>query len=203
MRRNDMSVRWLTFDAMALAVIAILTLIPFIGYVPIGPLSITIIHVPVLVFAYFGGAKRGWIYGAMFGILSLLRSLYPPHGVLDAYFVNPLVSVLPRIAFGLLAGIAFSFVRRIPTYFRSVKYAAIAVSAGILTLIHTCFVMGMLATCYLGSVEAAFENTFGALFLATMLTGALPECAVAVILTPILTLSLTTTFSRVMDITGL
>ena len=60
--RNE-KIRWLTFDAMALAIIALLTLVPFLGFIPVGPLSITILHVPVLIFAYFGGIKRGWLYG--------------------------------------------------------------------------------------------------------------------------------------------
>lgn len=191
-------VKWLTFDAMALALIMLLTLVPFLGYIPIGPLSITILHIPVLIFAYFGGLKRGWLYGLMFGVLSLIRCLYPPHGVLDAYFINPFISILPRVLFGFLAGAVFEFVRRIPDL--RIRSAVLIVAAGILTVIHTLMVMGMLAAFNLRDIELDNNNTpFLTLLGVTMLTGSLPECAAAMLVAPPVILSLQPVFDRLMN----
>lgn len=195
--RNE-KIRWLTFDAMALAIIAVLALVPYWGFIKLGPLSITILHVPVLIFAYFGGIKRGWLYGLMFGIMSLIRCTYPPYGDLDVYCINPLISVLPRVIFGFLAGLVFEYVKKIKN--KTGRYATVLGSSIVLTFVHTILFISMLALIYIHQIEAAYDSTFGILLVGTIVSGSLPECAVAAILTPLVTFALTPLFNNIFQV---
>ena len=73
-----------------------------IGYIPIGPTKATIIHIPVIVAAILEGPLVGAIVGLIFGLSSILNALLFPT-VTSYVFLNPLVSVVPRILVGLVA----------------------------------------------------------------------------------------------------
>lgn len=78
-----------------------------IGYIPIGPTKATIIHIPVIIAAIMEGPVAGAIVGLIFGISSILNAIFFPTPV--AYvFLNPLVSVVPRILIGITSYYAFT-----------------------------------------------------------------------------------------------
>lgn len=139
--RNE-KIRKITVDAMFLAIMTIMTFVPYIGFIPLGPISITLMHVIVLVGAAYGGTLRGMLYGFFFGILSLLKAAISPAGILDPYFVNPLVSVLPRMIFGLLAGITFDLLFKLKN--NTLKALLVPVSSFVLTMIHSVITLTML-----------------------------------------------------------
>ena len=86
-----------------LAFLGLLTAITFImiytplGTISIGPVSITIAHIPVLIATIMFGLKDGLIMGLIFGLTTVSKALISPMGILDPLFQNPLVSVLPRL----------------------------------------------------------------------------------------------------------
>lgn len=53
--------------AMFIAIIVLQTSIPLIGYIPIGPLSITIIPATVVIATILMGTRDGAIIGGVFG----------------------------------------------------------------------------------------------------------------------------------------
>ena len=72
----------IAFDAIIIAIILVMGLIPQVGYLFILPwLALTLLHIPVLVGASIGGAKRGALYGLVFGLTSMaqLRPRLRPH----------------------------------------------------------------------------------------------------------------------------
>lgn len=95
--------------AVLSAIIIMMTFVPYIGYISYGPgLSITLIHIPVMIGAIVLGPSAGAILGGVWGISCIIKALTAPPSPLDAaIFWNPLVSLISRILAGLLAGLAF------------------------------------------------------------------------------------------------
>lgn len=86
------------------AIILLLSLVPNLGFITVLPgVSITIVHIPVIIGVFILGLKGGFVLGLFFGIGSLLASLIYAKTAFDLAFIYPWVSVLPRILFGLLA----------------------------------------------------------------------------------------------------
>ncbi len=105
MKRNEMQA--LTLTTVFAAIILVMTFVPQVGFITIGTMALTLIHIPVLIGAFLLPKKYVVLLGFMFGIGSLIRAATTPTGVLDPAFVNPLVSVLPRMLFALAASYIF------------------------------------------------------------------------------------------------
>lgn len=177
--RNE-KIRKITVDAMFLAIMTIMTFLP-IGFIPLGAISITLMHVIVLVGAAYGGTLRGLLYGFFFGILSLLKAVISPAVILDPYFVNPLVSVLPRMIFGLLAGITFDLLFKLKS--NTAKALLMPISSFVLTMIHSVITLTMLGL----FVGPSYESngaivSYWAGMGATLSTSSLLEAALAFVM---------------------
>jgi uncharacterized membrane protein len=64
-------------------------------------------HVPVIIGAIIEGPVVGSIIGLLFGFFSLIQAALVPSSPLDAAFLNPLISILPRVFIGPLAWLAY------------------------------------------------------------------------------------------------
>lgn len=112
-----------------------------LGSTPIGliptpwGLNVTILHIPTILGALLLGPIGGVGIGAIFGISSMVRAISNPVG-LSVMFVNPLISILPRILFGLTAWLVFSGLERL----RVPKILAATIAAAAGTLLHTTYV---------------------------------------------------------------
>ncbi|NLK43375.1 MAG: ECF transporter S component [Tissierellia bacterium] len=73
-----------------------------IGFVPIGPTRATIMHIPVIIGAIMEGPIVGGFIGLIFGLFSIYQALTNPTPV-SFVFLNPLVSVIPRILIGIVS----------------------------------------------------------------------------------------------------
>ena len=129
--------------AVIIAIIAVMTFVPQVGYITIGPniISITTLHIAVLLFAWIFGWKAGVVAGLAFGFFSMLKAIVMPVTVGDPAFQNPLISVLPRVLFGLISGVAFDllrFVRR-----PSTRFWLNTLMVPVLTVFHTVIVLLM------------------------------------------------------------
>ena len=145
----------MTLDAIFIAIMIVVNFLQF-GFMQIYPsFSITILHVFVIIVALLGGYKRSLILGLTFGILSLVMSYINPVTVLDPLFLNPLVSVLPRILFGLISGLLASlFIHKVKDNKAHLTIYSAFVAA-ISTIIHTILVIGSI---YIFYNEAAVTN---------------------------------------------
>lgn len=179
--RNE-KIRKITVDAMFLAIMTIMTFVPYIGFIPLGAISITLMHVIVLVGAAYGGTLRGLLYGFFFGILSLLKAVISPAGILDPYFVNPLVSVLPRMIFGLLAGITFDLLFKLKS--NTAKALLMPISSFVLTMIHSVITLTMLGLFTGSSIEMDGQTIsyWAGIMGATLSTSSLLEAALAFVM---------------------
>ena len=113
-----------------------------IGFIPwINGAAITIIQIPVILCAMLCGWLPGMISGIIFGLFSLIVAATAPTGALDPFFVNPLISVLPRALMGLCAGWIFIGFSKIPKFPRAVNFA---ITGFLGSFLNTVFVMGAL-----------------------------------------------------------
>lgn len=139
------------------AIIIMMTFVPYIGYISYGPgLSITLIHIPVMIGAIVLGPSAGAILGGVWGISCIIKALTAPPSPLDAaIFWNPLVSLIPRILAGWLAGLAFvGLIRLFRKLSKKEKNSKLAqgisagISAAIGSVTNTVLVLSMIYLLY-------------------------------------------------------
>lgn len=183
------SISRMTEDSVIIAIIVIMGFVPQFGYISVVPgISLTLMHLPVLIGAYRGGWKRGLFYGIAFGVTSWLQALENGAG-LNAFFIYPWVSVLPRLLFGFCAGLSFSFLKKGNKLYQNGLF--IAAISFLLTLLHTGLVFGDLFLFYPNEMVSFFSSsstvgegvTIGVTLV--LLLGCLGEATLAALLTPI------------------
>lgn len=181
---KKMTTKELTLNAMLIAIIAIMAMIPQLGMISLAPgVTVTIMHIPVIVAGIVLGMKSALITGFAFGLSSLLVVLTRGGGPFDLLFLNPLVSILPRIIFGfVVAGLSVLLSKMMKGKLPFVLNATI--TAIISTVAHT-FVVVTAAYFAIGVNNPAFEGWptnfiayLGLFFAVNMLF----EIAVAVII---------------------
>ena len=113
-----------------------------LGFISLGATaSITILHIPVILICMLAGLPEGLFVGATFGILSLVQAAMSPTGALDPFFVNPLISVLPRMLIAVIAWGLWKALNLIP---HMPKTVAAGIDGFITTVCHTLLVLGSL-----------------------------------------------------------
>ena len=134
-----------TIRSILIAIIILQDFVPFLGNIPVGPLSITTMHVTVIIAAIVVGPVDGAIIGGVWGILTWVRAFVAPSSPLaPLVMVNPLVSVVPRIMIGLVAGYLYRWLARL-----SKQPRLAMILAGIAgSLANTGLVVGAIALFY-------------------------------------------------------
>ncbi|HOT61405.1 MAG TPA: ECF transporter S component [Treponemataceae bacterium] len=171
----------------ALGSLAIFLGITRLGFFPwISGATITILHIPAILGAVLEGPFVGAGIGAIFGVFSLLQANIAPVTPIDVAFRNPLVSVLPRVLFPLVAWGAYALIAR----WRKLPAAAFGAIVG--TIAHTALVLGMLiATAGSGALTggeppANVWPILGVIFVAN----GIPEAIAAAVLTVLVVVAL-------------
>ena len=85
---------------------AVLGMTP-LGFIPVGPTRATIMHIPVIIGAIVEGPIVGALVGLIFGLFSIIQALTNPTPV-SFVFLNPLVSVVPRVLIGITSYYVFA-----------------------------------------------------------------------------------------------
>lgn len=91
----------IAYLGVLIAVIVVLAAVPQIGFIQIPPLSLTIVHIPVIIGAIALKGNAGIILSLAFGIASWVVAS-TRGAATDLLFMNPLVSVVPRVLFGIV-----------------------------------------------------------------------------------------------------
>lgn len=98
--KKGFSVRKLAIIGVLGAISAVLGMTP-LGFIPVGPTRATIMHIPVIIGAIMEGPIVGAFVGLIFGLFSIFQAITAPT-VVSFAFLNPLVSVLPRVLIGIV-----------------------------------------------------------------------------------------------------
>lgn len=102
------------------AIIVVMASVPFLGYIPLGFMNATIIHVPVIIGAILLGPKYGAFLGLVFGVTSVIRATITPN--VTSFVFSPFVSIngfggngwslviaiVPRVLIGVVAYYVFA-----------------------------------------------------------------------------------------------
>ena len=83
------------------------------GFIPLPGAKATIMHIPVIIGSILGGPMVGMTIGLIFGVFSIMQNIMAPN-LLSFAFINPLVSVLPRVLIGLTSYYVYnlSFIKK-------------------------------------------------------------------------------------------
>ena len=154
MQNQSYTTRTLVVTAVLIAVSIVLAITlnmgPFIslGFVMLGPvIAVTIMHVPASIGGVLYGPVVGAIVGGAFGLFSLFLAAQQPAGSPNAIFVDPIISVIPRLFIGPVAWLVY---RALQSANEQVRLIAAAVAG---TLTNTILVVG--AIILLGYAPAA------------------------------------------------
>jgi len=177
------SAKRLTICGIMIAITLVMTYTP-IGMIPLGTVSATISHVPTIITSIVVGPIEGLIVGTAFGIITLFRAATSPSGVLDPLFVNPLISVLPRMLIGITAHYAYKGLSKLFKGRNDSISITIAGCVGSMT--NTVFVLGMLYLIYGKKIMEllAVQNlqAVQAIIIGTVTTSGIIEMVVSAII---------------------
>ncbi len=120
----------LVLSAMLGAIVIVLGVTP-LGFIPFGPMKLTILHIPVIIGAIYGGPAVGMTVGLIFGIMSIFQApgdiTFGPvwaTGEMKNYLLIGVTAIVPRVLIGLTAALTFKGAKRIP---RKIALGSLAV----------------------------------------------------------------------------
>jgi len=184
----------MTIDALFIALILLMSFVPNLGYITVAPgISLTLVHVPVLIGAALRGWKKGTVYGFVFGLSSWIAALMSGTGF-NIFFIYPWTAIPSRVLFGLLAGLVFDLARKFPKIYAKSIYLALV--SALLTMVHTGLVFFNLWIFYHADIEALFasanpiSNGVSWTFLGVILIGMAGEMTLAAFLVPSISFAL-------------
>lgn len=186
--QRRLNVRKMTVIGVLSAISIMMSMLPFIGYIPIGPTKATIMHIPVIIGAIIEGPVVGGAIGLIFGLTSLWNAMTQPT-ITSIFFLNPLVSILPRVLIGVVAYYVYQGIYKI-----SKKVYAAGFMAGLIgSLANTAGVLGMIyvlyADQYMERIGQAGADAGKWLFTLAATNG-VPEALVAALIVSAVSVSL-------------
>lgn len=175
--------RKLVAIGMMIAVTVILGYTP-LGIIMIPPISITTLHIPTIISGILLGPVAGLIVGVSMGFVTFLRAMTAA-SPFDALFINPLVSILPRMFIGLTTYIVYYLLKRFVFKKRSLLYVGICafVAAIIGTLTNTIGVLGMLYFLYAQEFIQTLGGTLKTVLFGTLTVNITVEMVTAAFIT--------------------
>ena len=184
---NNKKTKKLTLLALFIAIEAVMVMVPFLGFIPIGPLRATLLHVPVIIAAIVLGTKQGCLIGLVFGLSSLLMNTMQP--TVTSFVFSPFISgsvlsaviaIVPRVMIGFVSGSVYQLIKN--------KQQTIATAVAALT--NTVLVLGGIWALFGTSYAKAIgqdASKLGSYFLAVSSTQSLLEAFVGVVIVVIVT----------------
>ena len=128
------------------------------------------------------GPKVGGFVGFIFGCYSLWQNITAPN-ILSPLFINPIISVLPRVLFPILAYLVYLVLWKVP------QGPRIIVTAFMGTIFHTIMVMGLIFLLYADmfalKMNLSPDQVLGSILFLICYTWYSRGCFAAVIVTPV------------------
>lgn len=175
-KTKKLEVRKMAIIGVLAAISIMLSMTP-LGFIPLGPVNATIMHIPVIIGAVLEGPLVGITVGLIFGATSLFRALTMPT-ITSFALINPLVSILPRVLIGIVAYYVYKLTIKLT------KNACVSgwITGVIGSLVNTIGVLGMIYILYGARYAEALGKSASAaktLILTLIATNGIPEAIVA------------------------
>lgn len=183
MRNNN--VKRMTLFALFLAIELILFFTP-LGFIRIGFLSITLMHIPVIAASILLGIKEGMMLGLVFGLCSVFNATMAPSitsfvfspfvtiGGISGNWASLVVALVPRVLLGWIPGALYGIFTKKDMN----RSMAAALAAGIATACHTLLVLGFIILFFAAPYASAIGSSVALLYGimgTTILTNGVPE----------------------------
>lgn len=172
--------------SMLLAIEVVMSFTP-LGFLRIGLLSVTMLHIPVIICAMALGKKYGAALGFVMGFCSFYNATFSPTitsfcftpffsmGGVEGNWTSLLIAFIPRIALGYGAGAIYERLKS------NNGRTAAALSGLSGALINTIGVLGGIWLFFKEPYEAVLGNTIVALLMTTVGVNSIAEAVVGVI----------------------
>lgn len=195
MNQKKTDVRLLAQMALLVALELVLAFTP-LGYIPLGFMNATTMHIPVILGACLLGPKMGGVLGAVFGVTSVIRATVTPN--LTSFVFTPfysfspefsgnwtslIVAIVPRVLIGVIAGLVFQLVMRVS---HDKQAVALPVAGFIGSMVNTIGVMGLIYLLFGEQYAAAGGQSFDLLLkviMGVVCINGVPEALIAAVLT--------------------
>ena len=175
---NRFGTRQIAVVGMLSAVSIVLGLTGY-GFIPLPTAKATIMHIPVIIGAIVEGPVVGLMIGLIFGLFSIVQNLTSPT-LLSFAFINPLVSVLPRMLIALTSYYGCKL------FSRRKDALGVGIGAAVGSLTNTFGVLTMIYLLYAARYAAAKgidPSTAAKVIYGIALTNGVPEAIIAVVIT--------------------
>lgn len=182
--------RALVLAAILSALIIVMTVVPYTGYITVGVIEITTLHIVVALGACLLGWKYGALLGFVWGVTCLIRAFTNPLWIM---FTNPLISLVPRILVGLVGGLVFEAMKKT----RAPEFVDAIVAALAATVTNTVLVLGAIYA-FGGMFESYAQvfELFKAAFTYIISVNGLIELAAAGIIVPVVYKAILPAYNR-------
>ncbi|WP_429974667.1 ECF transporter S component [Enterococcus sp. DIV0840c] len=187
----------LVLTAFFLGILILLASVPFLGFIPLGPINATTMHIPVIIASIVLGPRIGGFLGGAFGIISMVRSTWiitplsfvfspfiPIYGSDQGSWKAILVALIPRILIGVVPYFVYKGCQKIWKNKQQSLSLLIAGVAGGLT--NTILVMNLIYFLFqqeYAEVVGKAGNAVYAAILGVIFAQGVPEAIVAGIAT--------------------
>lgn len=195
--RIDKKVMDMSLAGIFTAVIIAMSVVPFLGYIPLGFMNATIIHVPVIIGAVLLGPKYGAYLGLVFGLTSLVKAtltpnvtsfVFSPFITIGGYSGNlwsVVIAIVPRVMIGVVSYFVFKLVMKIAHGKKGGRTVALAIAGIAGSMTNTFLVMNgiylFFGESYMAASNKAVENIYNAI-LGIIVGFGIPEAIIAGIL---------------------
>ncbi len=197
--KRRVNVQWLTGTALMIALTLVLGSTP-LGRINLPFLTATTMHIPVIIATLVLGLGSGMLVGLTFGLHSLISNLTNA-SFFAPFFINPLVSVLPRVLFPIAVYLIAKGVGKLTEKFDKNHIIAYVAASGLGTAVHTTLVMGMIYLLYSDRIlemlttgaqvpDAIARGGVGMGIAIMGVTNGVPEAIVAVVIAPVIVIAL-------------
>ena len=205
-KKGRLTIQWMTGTALMIALELVLGSTP-LGRITMPFLTATTMHIPVIIATLVLGLESGVIVGLTFGLHSLISNLT---GVsfFAPFFINPLVSVLPRVLFPVAVFVIAAVIKRFTAKIDPHHIAAYVLASALGTALHTAMVMFMIYLLGAGQIanmiaagagvpDSIAQSGIGMGIALMGVANGLPEAIVAAVIAPVVALALDKALGRI------
>lgn len=194
---NNKKTLSMVLTGLFMAIIAVMTFIPNVGYINLIVIKATLLHVPVIVGSIVLGPKKGAVLGATFGITSLIKNTMEPSllsfafspfyqvGEIGGNGWSVVIALVPRVLVGVIPYFVFIGIEKLLKNVKVRRTIAIPVACAVGAFTNTLLVMNMIYFFFKDEFAAAKSIAIEAVYsaiLGIIAANGVPEAIVAVVI---------------------
>ncbi len=194
-----MKIREFTLTTTFLSIILLFALTP-VGFIHLGVIKATIIHIPIIIASITLGPKIGAFLGLVFGITSIITNTIAPTllsfafspaipvlGTSQGSFWALFIAIVPRVLIGFIPYYMFKALSKAVSKKKTNQKLAFFLTGLLSTFLHTFLVMGSISLIFQDAYAQAINaDSSSAIFKAVItvfLTNGITEAVIAAIVT--------------------